>query len=525
MSENMRDKFSILPASVQKHILVQPGIGSKELFGALPRVSRALGSLCESNNYQIDVVLRSKDQAESFSLWVGKHGSRLRSLTITAEGNWMSKADSSTPSDANGYGAWSRLWYKLLAVQSAAPQLQQVYLRRRLLGKSRLQHSTTACYLSVPMSALSLLPRQTITALHLATPEPQYPADLCQHAAVASSALPYLRYFSNLQQLQITWPKQDDTVSGLSCLTTLTKLVIDASGPTPESDAISFIPSLPSLSNLSLTLGQPSTLDFLSGLSALSSLTSLYLKAERPDDDGITGLPALAHLTGLQQFTYLGPAGLIREQLPLLTGLRSLLYDTSRGCHLGVVTVDDIIPASALAPLQGLTSLSGHLDTLDEDFVSSLKEMRELRSLELCGLDPDGPLYVEAVVSGIARLTALTKLCFRWIACHHSEAVRPMLSVLTSLTGLHHLELDSCLCTSDHVAAVAVNLTCLTHLTLGLMQGDNWPYVHNLELDPAALCMLTLLTGLEELVFKDMRVAEGLVDNDYFSKLKRVVAK
>jgi hypothetical protein len=95
------------------------------------------------------------------------------------------------------------------------------------------------------------------------------------------------------------------------------------------------------------------------------------------------------------------------------------------------------------------------------------------------------------------------------------DAAIPMLRVLTSLTGLHHLELNHCQCTSEHVVAIAANLTNLTHLTLGLQEDDCYRKV-----DPAALCTLTLLTGLQELVFKIMPLAEGLLH--YFSKVKKL---
>jgi hypothetical protein len=109
---------------------------------------------------------------------VGKHGSSLRSLAITADGGWMDR-NVDDPSHANVTGAWSRLWYKLLSAQSAAPRLEHVTLSRKAAGSvaGSLHLPTTPHYLSVPVSVLSLFPRQTVTTLNLATPDPQDRAD------------------------------------------------------------------------------------------------------------------------------------------------------------------------------------------------------------------------------------------------------------------------------------------------------------------------------------------------------------
>jgi hypothetical protein len=155
-------------------------------------------------------------------------------------------------------------------------------------------------------------------------------------------------------------------------------------------------------------------------------------------------------------------------------------------------------------------------DNVSEDLFSKLGRMRGLRSLELRSVDVVGPASLNATVSHIASLTQLSKLCFECVSCTARDAAVPMLRVLTSLTGLHHLELNHCQCTSEHVVAVAANLTNLTHLTLGLLQEEN---VYT-RVDPATLCMLTLLTGLQELVFSKMPVAKGLMH--HFSSMKKV---
>jgi hypothetical protein len=157
-------------------------------------------------------------------------------------------------------------------------------------------------------------------------------------------------------------------------------------------------------------------------------------------------------------------------------------------------------------------------DEFSEDLVSSISSMPGLRALDLHGLDLQGPLWLDAAASGIANLTQLTRLRFEWVSCYGPDSALSMLSVLASLTGLQHLELSHCVCTNEHVVAVAANLTNLTHLTLGLLpEEDDYTPV---DLDPAALCMLTLLTGLQELVFERMPIANNLVQ--HFSTVKRV---
>ena len=115
MSTASAEKKTALP-SVLQQILSQPGVINFEALAALAHVSKPLGPLCEPYyNHPLVVVLRSADQAESFALWVAKHGRHIPSLTITADGEWISNTyDDNIPAEGRGLAAWTKIWHNLL---------------------------------------------------------------------------------------------------------------------------------------------------------------------------------------------------------------------------------------------------------------------------------------------------------------------------------------------------------------------------------------------------------------------------
>jgi hypothetical protein len=198
--------------------------------------------------------------------------------------------------------------------------------------------------------------------LNLATPDPHEPADYTLiKVPVAATAIPYLGCLRSLQQLQLTFLCEPDTHM-LSSLTALTKLVLDSCLCYVPDSALDFITSLSSLRDLSLNTGDSFSLDFFSGLTALSNLSSLDLRVSsmvEEEEDMEGGLSVLTSLPSLQHFTYIGPAFLIRQQLPLLTNLKNLHWGNGAYWYQGgISTLEDVIPPAALAPLTGLTSLA-----------------------------------------------------------------------------------------------------------------------------------------------------------------------
>ena len=538
MSTVRLDRWTALPSVLQKQILSQPGTSNIEVLAALVCVSKPLGPLCEPYYKQpLVVVLRSADQAESFALWVAKHGRHIPILTITADGEWISNThDNNIPADGRGFAAWAKIWHNLVSAQTPAPQLQHVAIHRTFASSKDFSASPSdrntmtspLSFLSVPVSALSLLPGRGLTSLNLSTPEPgraYYDPNGFARPLLSRGAVPLLSSLQGLQQLHLTIDNQ--VLRSITPVTTLssslTKLVLDASIFGYDPAAVCVVTALTSLRDLSLSLGRFPESEFGVGISALSSLTRLYLglpTVTEVEHAGLAevedGMPGLIHLTALQQLAVIGHAVVVSDQLPFLTQLERFYYDLG-GHDQHCFIPEELIPVTAIASMHNLTELVWNCTNMADELLPALQQMSKLQTLKLAGIDTSGerdsPLILTGDLSGFTGLSSLKSLSLHWFNMQHADAVLPALCMLTSLTQLQELALMGCYFSETHVAAVAANLTGLTRLSLE-------PPMYSEGVEPAALCMLTLLTGLQELELLGLEGAQALVDNGYYSRME-----
>ena len=291
--------------------------------------------------------------------------------------------------------------------------------------------------------------------------------------------------------------------------------------------ALPVVTALTSLRDLTLSLNSRFPVSaFGVGISALCSLTRLYLKlptiteAVRVGIAGVEdGMPGVIHLTALRQLTVIGHAVVISSQLPSLTQLESFHYDLGGHDHHYFIP-GEIIPIAAIAPMHHLTALVWNCIDVGQEFMAALQQMSRLRTLKPNGVDTSGvrerytPLKLTGDLSGFTGLSSLESLSLSCFDMQHADAMLPALSMLTSLTQLQDLELGSCWFSETHVAAVAAHLTGLTRLSLGC------PDYTEEVLECSALCMLTLLTGLQELELLGLAGTQALVDSGYYGRMK-----
>ena len=528
MSTASHDMWAALPSVLQKQIL---SISSTQALAALACGSKPLRPLCEPYyNQPLVVVLRSADQAESFALWVAKHGRHIPSLTIIAEGVWMSNTYDNNPlnvpAEGRGFSAWAKIWHNLVSAQTPAPQLQHVAIDRTFgSSNDRATLSSPLSFLAVPVSALSLLPGRGLTSLDLATPEPDvYVSYAIARPLLSRRVLPLLSSLQGLQQLHITIDNKVLTsISPVTALSSsLTKLVLDASIFIHNPAAVSVVTALTSLQDLNLTLSHFPLSEFSLGISALSSLTRLYLSlptVTEAEHAGLAevenGMPGLIQLTALRQLTVIGHAVVISDQLPFLTQLESFHYCLG-GHNQHYFISEEIIPVTAIATMHNLAKLVWECIDMGDELLPALQQMSRLQTLELTGVDTSGgdtPLILTGDLSGFTGLSSLKSLSLNWFNMQHADGMLPALRMLTSLNQLQELEVVRGYFSEAHVATVAANLTGLTRLSL-----ESNMYCE--EIEPAALCMLTLLTGLQELELVGLGGAQALVDNGYYSRMK-----
>jgi hypothetical protein len=82
--ENFSSCFSKLPEDFRLCFLreVVAQMDQEDLYGVIPSVSRELRKMALDVSHDIDVELSTWESAERFGLWLERHGTRLRSLTV-----------------------------------------------------------------------------------------------------------------------------------------------------------------------------------------------------------------------------------------------------------------------------------------------------------------------------------------------------------------------------------------------------------------------------------------------------------
>ena len=71
-----------LPLNAQKAIFGSPCLRQKERLWVLPQVCKGLRLVTEAFHSHIEVKLQSKEQIEHFTIWVSRHGHKLRSVRV-----------------------------------------------------------------------------------------------------------------------------------------------------------------------------------------------------------------------------------------------------------------------------------------------------------------------------------------------------------------------------------------------------------------------------------------------------------
>ena len=483
MNNNLLTSLSL---NIQRQIVGDPEVGRPALYGALPRVCRSLGAVAvEFYSRPLYVVLRSAAQASSFAQWIGKHGQHLSQLHVVIEGNWLSnRAWSATDADP-GFGAWSSIWNNLKKAQSAGqPRLQAVVLRS---PSSRAFGKVPGLVGSIVVSTLALIPQLSLIRLDLNGDLPVETNRVCG-PDLPNRVLPALSNMASLQELQICCSLEGAS-GALQCLTSLTrlsKLVMGLPHVYP-SDAPVLLHQLTLLKSLSLKIDDKVTGVLAESLGALTGLTSLTLTIQGSPQQSGAVLTSLTKLRNLVHLTFDGHATYLQQQLPHLTGLQSLTLATGSS----LLDEDGIMPATSIQPLVHLTSLRLlEWAEFSAEMWGMLPHFKDLRSL---ALHTSGYFEVISAGLGIAqlgKLQGLTNLSLCYMGLQ-DECFLPSLSAFAAISGLKHLELLECSFDEEHVAVIAASVRDLSHLVLQPYESE--------EIGSAAISMLTLLTGLQQL--------------------------
>ena len=486
------DMLTTLPLSIHEDIYGQPCLGPKELLAILPRVCRFFGGILEEYHDTITVLIHSTTQLLSLVEWVSKHGHRLRSISIT-----LSEAFLRT---YQGVGSWNSLWNNLRLAQIPAQKLQHVQVHAKSADRLRrfIETPYPGAYLTTVASALALWPQQTLTDLSIDCQQKSRAWQL-PHLFWTKQDLLFLPQLTALQSLSISLGRSQDNnissvtnditaLSSLDCLSQLTILAAPVA-----TGLVQLLQSLPKLQSLMLHYcwvpaermdhGQ----QMGPALGTLRGLTSLSI------DDGAKG--TLAHLSNLRNLRHLHWNSTEGETImhPLPSTLESLSYNEDvKGDGNNT---DWVAKVALLQPLTNLTSLDISVlgeerpGIVDKAVMETLAGFKQLQVLHFYQMSEG---YISPEVARVSALTGLTELML--FSVEPEPPGMALLSVLTTLTGLHSLMLNYSRITDAHVLAVSANLKELTKLDISDVAPEGEGVI-----TLGALASVTLLTKLQQL--------------------------
>ena len=501
------DRLSALQPLLQRLILSRPNLRTQEIFGTVPRVSKALRAAAADlgDPHCLEVTITTEAQAEQLSSWVREHGQTIDQLTVSL-GRPMLEEQTE-----HAHRRWFELWHNLQTSSPAFPQLQQLTICRTPADRDR------PIYSSVPHDVMSDMllkpvrcaPQQTLQTLNL-TRDPQDGACEVTPFRLLVAAVDVFTNLTSLKQLQFACLGDFGlNITDLDKLTMLTRLVVldpDTGGLHRNAGVVDLLSGLPSLRHLSLRLHNTLAGDFNAALSRLTHLTSLYISVTDRHRVPRAKLVGLKNLKHLQNLTLECHPFYLDSHLSNLTTLRGLGYKML--CCWDDPNMEIFLAPTLLQPLSALTRLSWEFYIPSPSLWATLAALRNLQSLSLSASGTYEPVPAGDQMSLLTTLTAVTQLqCtlldFRW------QSWAASLAVLSDLSRLRHLKLYDCGLELEHVSKIVTVLTRMTYLGLGPSYDSELPC--NLVL-PA----LTQLKELQQLNLQgllrvgDEEILEGL---------------